>query len=189
MTPVSPLLQALYDGRPDEAERILAANPELTLYEAAATGDVRRLVELDPDSEAANTRTPDGYTPLHLAAYFDQPHAATLLLRAGASPGRLSHTRSRVQPLHSAVAGRSTAASCLLLLAGAESDARQEGGYTPLHGAAQNGDVALVELLLAYGAGSATKTDDGRTASDLAAGAGHGDLAARLESLSARQIA
>lgn len=175
----SAVLRALYAGDHTAARR-LATAASLDLFEAAALGDVRRIAELDPDSEAANSRAPDGYTPLHLAAYFDRPHVATLLLRSGASPGRLARTSSRVQPLHSAVAGRSTGVSCLLLYAGAAVDPTQDGGYTPLHEAAISGDGGLAELLLAYGADPRRRTDDGRIAADLATAGGHVALAARL---------
>ena len=64
--------------------------------------------------------------------------------------------------------------------AGADVRAVQRHGYTPLHGAAQNGATVTVDRLLAAGADPTARTDDGRTPADLAQGAGHVELAARL---------
>ena len=64
---LSAALQALYEGRRDDAER-LAHEPDL--LEAAALGrlDVLR-THLDGDPDALSARTPDGFTALHLAAF------------------------------------------------------------------------------------------------------------------------
>ena len=67
-----------------------------------------------------------------------------------------------------------------LLDAGADVNARQQGGWTPLHGAAQNGATATVDRLLAAGADRTARNDDGISAADLAAEAGHELLVARL---------
>jgi ankyrin repeat protein len=58
----------------------------------------------------------------------------------------------KVQPLHSAVAARSREIVAALLVAGADPNARQEGGFTPLMAAEQHEDADLVRLLLDHGA-------------------------------------
>jgi len=58
----------------------------------------------------------------------------------------------KVQPLHSAAAAGEREIAHLLLDAGADPNARQEGGFTPLTAAEQNGDTALAALLREYGA-------------------------------------
>lgn len=177
---VSALRRCLYRGRRDLAELVLAATPTLDLFDAAAVGDTTAVARLLAEHSDIDDRSSDGFTALHLAAFFDAPHAAVLLLRAGADPEAVATNSSAVQPLHSAVAGRSTAVSCALLVAGAAVDAAQHGGFTALMAAAQHGDGPLLDLLLALGADPARATDDGRTASDLARSAGHGQIAERL---------
>jgi ankyrin repeat protein len=59
-------------------------------------------------------------------------------------------------------------------------NAVQRDSYTPLHAAAQSGDERLATLFLDAGARPAAALDDGRTPADLAAAAGHAELAERL---------
>jgi len=177
---VSPLLHCLYRGRRDLADLVLDARPELDLFDAAALDDVAAVATLLAEQVGVDGRAADGYTALHLAAFFDAPHVAALLLRAGADPAAVAVGPSAVQPLHSAVAGHATAVACALLATGVDPDPRQQGGFTPLMAAAQHGDALLVDLLLAVGADPHRATDDGRTVVDLAVAGGHHDLADRL---------
>jgi ankyrin repeat protein len=85
-----------------------------------------------------------------------------------------------VLPLHSACAGNHDEVVAVLIAAGADVNARQAGGYTPLQGAAQNGADVTVDRLLAAGADRGARNDAGETAADVAAAAGHAELAARL---------
>lgn len=177
---ISPLLHCLYRRRPDLADLVLGAGPELDLFDAAAIDDVAAVATLLAEQVQVDGRAADGFSALHLAAFFDAPHVAALLLRAGADPAAVAVGPTAVQPLHSAVAGRATAVACALLAVGVDPDARQQGGFTPLMAAASNGDALLTDLLLAVGADPHRATDDGRTVADLAVAAGHPDLAARL---------
>jgi ankyrin repeat protein len=177
---VSLVLRTLYQGRRDLARLVLAANPGLDGFDAAALDQVDRLDEglaADPDLPARHTG--DGFTALHLAAFFGAEHTAERLLAAGANPNAVAANGSRVQPLHSAVAGRATDVVRLLLRSGADVDARQEGGFTPLHGAANAGDPELVLLLLDAGAALDATTDEGLSALAIAERGGH-DRAAQL---------
>lgn len=169
-------------------DRVVAARGEdgLDVFEAAATGRVGRLRALlreDPRLVAA--WSVDGFTPLHLAAFFGSDPGAELLLEAGADPEAVSRNGQGVQPLHSAVAGSAFAIARRLVDAGAEVDAVQQDGFTPLHAAAQNGDELTVELLLVAGADPRLTAADGRTAADFAASRGHQALADRLRAAAA----
>jgi ankyrin repeat protein len=154
----------------------------MDLADAAAVDDVAAVASLlaeDVDVDV-DARTADGFTPLHLAAFFDAPYTAALLIRSGADVDAVAESPTRVAPLHSGVAGRSTPVVLALLAAGASTDVVQQGGFTALMAAAQHGDDQLVDLLLAAGADPARLTSDGRSAADLAEAAGWGELAGRL---------
>ena len=145
---------ALYIHNQKLADVLLEAKPELDVFDAAAAGDVERLTELlDGDAELVGAWSEDGFNPLHLAAFFDRGKAVRLLLDRGADVGAVSQNDMKVQALHSAVAADSRDVAAALLTAGADPNARQEGGFTPLMGAEQNekeGD--MVRLLMDHGA-------------------------------------
>jgi ankyrin repeat protein len=150
---VSPLLQALYEGRREAAEA-LRRGAELDLFEAAAFGDAQRLAELLDEGADPNAFAPDGFTPLTLAAFFKHPEAARLLLDRGADVHqRARHEQIQVLPIHSAAAdGGSVEIVRMLLDAGADPDAEQPGGFRAIDAARQEGNAELERLLLARGA-------------------------------------
>ncbi len=180
---MSEILQALYEGDEGRVAVLLAEDPKLDVFEAAALGRTERvaaLVDAEPGLVAAFSA--DGFTPLHLAAFFRHPETASLLVERGAPVDVFArHEEIVVTPLHSAVAAGEGDTAALLLERGADPNARQEGGFTPLHGAAQQGDEALVELLLRHGADPSAAAEDGRRAADFAREGGHPGLATRLE--------
>lgn len=178
---VSPILEALYEGRTDDADALLAEEPALDVFEAAGVGRTERLRELlDGEPGLAGAWSPDGFQPLHLAAFFGHADAAELLLERGADPAIVSrHQFVKVTPLHSAVAAEGAEdlrTVEVLLERGAPVAARAEGGGTPLHSAAYNGNAAIVSVLLTHGADPDARGDDGKTPADLARERGHGDL-------------
>ena len=173
-------MHACYLRRPDMVEALLPRLPALDLLEAAAVGDARRVAQWLENEDAVDRRSGDGFTALHYAAFFGWPEIASLLIAAGADVAAVAANPMAVQPLHSASAASHRAVAERLLAAGANPDARQQGGYVPLHAAAQNGDEALVDLLLGRGADPSLETDDGRSSADIARAAGHEELAGRL---------
>lgn len=178
---VSVLLQARYRFQLEIVDALLAAAPDLDVFETAALGQTERLRELlDADSALAHAWSADGFTPLHLAAFFGHEQGARLLLERGADPQAVARNPLRVQPLHSAAAGSHAEIVGALLEAGADPNARQEGGFVPLHAAGQNGDAETARLLLAHGADPELPTADGKTAADFARAAGHAELAQSL---------
>lgn len=179
------LLMAIYAGDAALLDVILAHNPEVSVFEAAALGNTPVVKDrLARFPELVRAFSHDGFTALHLAAHFGRAETARVLLDAGAAvdaPSTNQTLAHRATPLHSAVAGRRKDVAILLLSRGADVNARQEGGFTPLHGAAAAGDEAIVRELLARGADRHARTDDHRTPADAARDAGHADVATLLE--------
>jgi ankyrin repeat protein len=160
---LSAVLLSCYHGQAEVRDALLAAAPALDALELAAVGDAQRLRGAQLDA-----RSPDGFTPLHYAAFFGGPDAVRVLLEAGAAPDADAGNAFGVRPLNSAAARGDRESVRLLLDAGAQVDPRQPGGYTPLHSAAHNDDAELAELLLEHGADPAVRTDDGQDARALA---------------------
>jgi ankyrin repeat protein len=178
---VSAALHARYRDNHDAVQQLLATDPELDAFDAAGLGRADRLAELlRADAGVATAFASDGFTALHLAAFFGGTEAARLLLERSALPNVVSRNQLHVMPLHSAAAGSHLGVARLLVAAGADVNATQRHGYTPLHAAAQNGNVELTELLLEAGADPTARTDDGQSPGDLAKAAGHATLASRL---------
>jgi len=153
---MSDILQAVYRGDRDEAER-LAAQQDLDVFEASALGDTERVRELvASDPELANAWAEDGFQPLGLASFFGHEDTARALVERGAEVNSPSRNPMKVMALHSAAAAQDPdvrySIAKLLLEAGADPNARQQDDYTPLMAADQHGDVRLRELLVAHGA-------------------------------------
>ncbi len=177
---VSTLMLSRYHGAHEATAAIREARAELDVFEAATLGDVDRLHDLlHEDPSLLDARSPDDATALHFAAFFAQPKTARLLVEHGADIHGVSTTFGNVTPLHSAAAGGSGEIVQLLLAAGADANARQNGGFTALHAAAQNGDAAMARDLLDHGARD-EPTEDGRTALAIAEEQGHDEVAALL---------
>jgi uncharacterized protein len=181
---LTPLMQAVYRGMEEVVAEIRRLRDDFDVFEAAAIGASARLDALTADTAAVNSWSGDGFTPLHLACFFNQQDAVRLLLDRGAAvdlPARNERFAAGAHPLHSAVAAGAREIAVMLLAAGADPDAKQHGGYTALTEAAQNGDAQMVDSLLAHGADPRIPLADGTSAADLARRAGKPELAARLE--------
>jgi ankyrin repeat protein len=185
---VSVLMLSRYRFDRATTDALLAADPDLDVFEATSLGYLDRLRErLDEDPGRALAFSADGFTALHFAAFFGKTEAARTLIVAGADVGAVARNDLAVQPLHSAAAGRHHEVCRLLIAAGADVDARQRHGYTPLHAAAEHGDDELVELFLSAGADPMARRDGGETPADTAETAGHLDIARRLRSVASAQ--
>ena len=178
---ISALMFALYHRREDLVDILLAADPEINVFDAAALGDAAVVTEmLDRCPGFLRARAADGFTLLHLAAFFGRAEVVDLLLARGADVAAVADNPMRVRPLHSAAAAGQSAVVEALLRAGADPDAQQEGGWTPLHSAALRGSVDLARLLLSFGADPSIRADDGRTPADMAEAKGHHSVATML---------
>jgi ankyrin repeat protein len=169
----SAVLIAQYHHRSDVVQLLLAAKPELDIFDASSVGQVARIAELlDADPALVNAYSSDGFFPLGLAAFFAHPAAVSLLLSRGAVVTTAARNPMRIQALHAAVAGKSFEVVCLIVEAGAPIDAQQQGGFTALHEAANRNDVELARYLLAHGADPKLQNDAGKSAIGLAADKG-----------------
>ena len=178
----SPVLAAVYRGDGASVERLLADGTTLTLCEAAAVGDAARVRRLAAaEAAAVAVPSPDGWSALHLAAYFGHGDAVDALLEARADVHARSTNSHANTALHAAAAGRGTVRIVTRLLArGADVNAVEPSNDRPLHLAAERGDVALIELLLGHGADATARGSDGKTALSIAEEHGHTLAARRL---------
>ena len=96
---------------------------------ASASGARRR-------PEACRGVSPDGFTALHLAAFFGKPEVARMLLDAGRASTPTRPTTFANQPLHAAAAGRHIEVCRLLVAAGRR---RERHPARRLHAAPRGG--------------------------------------------------
>jgi ankyrin repeat protein len=178
----SPILLAAYMGA-DDVLAVLTRDTSLDLVEAAAVNDRARLRDLTAaDADCVRAYSHDGWTALHLAAFFGHLDAARALLAAGAPLDLPSTNREGNQPLHAAVAGRcSPAVVSLLIEGGADPNAKANGGHTPVHLAAARGELAVLEALVSAGGDARAETDSGQRPLHFARARGHAEAAAWLE--------
>jgi len=156
---MSDVLQAIYRGNREEAER-LAAGRELNVHEAAALGRPERLQTLlDEDPTRANAFGDDGFHPLGLACFFGHVDAARLLLDRGADVNALSRNEHiQTAAIHASAASEGKGELVryelveLVLEHGADPNLPQGGGFRAIDAARQNGDERVEQLLLEHGA-------------------------------------
>jgi uncharacterized protein len=165
---VTPLLFALYQGNDKAVEAIRKAAKNLSIFEAAAVGDIKRLKELlETNRSLVESFTPDGFQPLALAAFFKQPEAVRVLLDHDADPDVPARNDMKVTALHAAAAANDFDIVKMLVDANADVNAQQQGDFTALHAAAQHGNERMAQLLVDNGADSSLKAG-GRTAAAIA---------------------
>ena len=150
---------------------------------AAASGDVGALSALsDAHGDAIHMHRADGWTALHLAAFYGHADAVRLLLDRGAPPAALSRNSTGNTALHAAIAGSMDGAVIAALLeGGSDVNAIGANDITPLHLAAARGDRGVADLLMARGADPRARMEDGSMPFHLAEARGHGSLAMWLE--------
>ncbi|MFL5980195.1 MAG: ankyrin repeat domain-containing protein [Gaiellaceae bacterium] len=160
---MSDVLQAIYRGDREQAEK-LAAGRDLTLFEAAALGRTERLRELlDADPSLVNAYADDGFHPVGLACFFGHVDAARLLFERGADANQLARNEHiQTAAIHAAAAAGDTGSDeatryelvKLALEHGADPNLPQAGGFRAIDAARQNGDERVEQLLLEHGAQS-----------------------------------
>jgi uncharacterized protein len=158
------------------------------IFIAAQKGDtlsLRRFLYDKP--QLVGAYSPEGWTPLHLAAHFGHLETAKELVTEGAEVNSVSKNEMANNPLHAAVAGNHTIMVAFLIDSGADVNNKQHGGWTPLHGAVQNGNLGMVRLLVDNGADINLTSDDGMSAISLALDKKFSHIAEYLISKGARQ--
>jgi len=174
-------LFSLYRGRAKCVEALKGR--ALTLHEAAAAGDARRVEAcLIAAPWTIATLSADGWPALHLAAFLGHDDVLAVLLARGADARQWARSMEQNLAIHAAAAGRRLGrdAYTRLIAATGDPDVPQKAGYTALMIAAGNGFIAGVDALLAAGADPRKKLADGRDAAHFARERGHADLARRL---------
>jgi uncharacterized protein len=169
---MTPFLFSAYTGATEIIQSILAMNLPLSIWEYAVAGEVTKMKELLAQNQnLLNAYSPDGWTPLHLAAFFGKGAVLEELLQQGAMIDPPSHSPASPgnSPLQAAIARGQTEAVKVLLTHGADVNFVQEpAGLTPLHIAASRPAVEIVKMLLKKGARQDTTTHDGKRPIDFA---------------------
>lgn len=169
---ITPLLYALYLGKKKLAEKIYSKNFNFSIFESIGMQDldkVKSCIEKNPN--IINSYSLDGWTALHLAAFWGSREIVLLLLGNGAiidlpSKSKASFGNSALQ---AAIAMQQLEIVELLLLRGANPNFLQKpSNITPLHIAASRDNEKIISLLLEKGADKTQKTADGKLPIDIA---------------------
>lgn len=173
---------AIYYGKKDVADAIVSHSPELTIHDAAALGQFRRVMELvGEDPALVNAVSEEGHAPLGLAAFTGRLEIAEFLLAQGAEVNHVSEDDNQFTALTGAVANGNAAVVKLLLMHGADPNHLYEGGqFSPLMEAAAEGRVGIVDLLIRHGANVNLKSTDGKSPLGVARQKGHTAVAEML---------
>lgn len=178
---------AVYNRKTEIAQLLETRGARIDIFAASMSGRAELIREmLAVNAALAKLMSHDGWTPLHLAAFFGHKNAAAALIEAGADITVRSTNAMSNMPLHAAVAGRNFDLVEMLVENGAPVNAQQHGGWTPLHAAAQNGDVPMVAVFIAAGADPNARADNQQRPIDLALTKGHHDIVTLLEQYGAK---
>lgn len=160
----SAILTAVYHQQKEIANLLVARGAPLTIFEACAAGELERVERLlDEDGLAVAAYSADGWTPLHLAAFFGHAKIAEVLLARGSDARARSHNPTGNTPLHAALVKNHTMVAGLLLGASGDVNAADAAGWRPLHLAAANSNIELMTLLITQGADVNAPNGEGLT--------------------------
>ena len=183
----SAILTAVYHRQKEIVNLLVARGATLTIFEACAAGEVERVERLLAESAsgavgapAVNGFSADGWTPLHLAAFFGHAKIAELLIAHDADATATSRNANGNTPLHAALAGNHKFVAGLLIGHGADVNAADAHGWRPLHLAAANNNMDAMKQLIAQGADVLAENGEMKTALSLATEKNHREAAALL---------
>ena len=175
---LSALMRASYRGG-DVYAAVREADPELDAWDRIVVGEA-------DDLPAADAWSPDGFTPLHIAAFAKNAAAAQALADAGADVNAFATASfARVTPLGTCAFVGATEVARVLLRAGADPTLTEIEGGSPLEAAMHNGHrdlVSLLVVLIAHGYAEAVRTvlDQDPTLANAAVDWGGGDWESAL---------
>jgi ankyrin repeat protein len=176
---VSGVLAAVYMGRSEIRDFLIASGAVLELPEAAAVGNLARARELiEKNLAPPNTFSPDGFPVVALAAFLGHLEVVQYLATHGADIHAVATNGSGYNALTGAVTGGHVAVVHWLLEHGADANYRYAGNYSPLLTAAANGRLDIAKLLLAHGADPQATTNDGKSPLSLAIERNHPEVTA-----------
>jgi ankyrin repeat protein len=180
----SAILTAVYHRQKEIVNLLVARGATLSMFEACAAGEVER-VERMLDASTISACSADGWTPLHLAAFFGHAKIVELLLAQNADVTARSLNANGNTPLHAALAGNHKLVAGLLIGAGADVNAADANEWRPLHLAAANNNLDAIAALIAQGADVSAANGDGSTPLSLAQEKNHREAAALLRKFGA----
>jgi RNA polymerase sigma factor (sigma-70 family) len=180
------LILAVDSGHQEVAELLLSSGVNPDIYEAAAIGKTDLVASYGQSKrDLLDSYSPEGFTPLALAAHFGHREAVEFLLDSNVAIDAVSRNELGVTPLHAALYGRKRDIARLLVERGANVRLKRGGkkiprsGWTALHYAAAHGYVELIPLLIDAGA-DVNATDDEHRTPFMVASAEHQDTIAKL---------
>lgn len=142
---------------------------QVGIFAAAAKGQTDELRSLiENDSALINAFSPEGFTPLGLAAFFGHAETVEALLGAGADANLTSRESMKMPPLGSAMAVQRNDIARTLIEHGADVNGKAVNDLTALHTAAARGNLEAAKLLLDRGADVDARATDGKTPLDYA---------------------
>src|SRR5438445_8123445 len=99
----SAILTAVYHRQKEIVNLLVARGATMTLFDACAAGELERAERLlDDDPLAITEFSADGWSPLHLAAFFGHAKIVELLLARGADVAARSRNPNGNTALHAA---------------------------------------------------------------------------------------
>lgn len=138
---LSPLMHAAYRGCGATFEAIVESGEPTDPWERVLAGRSNGL----PDPDAWS---PDGFTPLHIAAFVDNVPGAAALLEAGADPNVVAKAElARVTPLGTCAFAGALGVAKVLLENGADPHIGEDGEYTVEAEAIARGNAELIALI------------------------------------------
>jgi ankyrin repeat protein len=183
----SAILTAVYHRQKEIVNLLVARGASLSIFEACAAGEIERVERLVLESASGAVGAPgindysaDGWTPLHLAAFFGHAKIVELLIAHRADVLARSRGSNGNTPLHAALAGNHKFVAGVLIGHGADVNAPDAQGWRPLHLAAANNNMDAIEALIAQGADVHAPNGEAKTPLSLATEKNHREAAALL---------
>ena len=133
---------------------------DVTLYNSSLYGDIEGVIAALAQGARVAVRSPDGFTPLLVAAQSGHTDICGLLLAHGSNVNETDPS-SKQTALHlAAMKGHNTSVEALLSW-GAEVNPQDHLGFTPLHIACHDGHLLCVLTLLQAGASLILPNNEG----------------------------